>query len=474
MINARELVCWLVEAANLDKAPVGIEIELGLRIGLQTPQLEEFLAEYGFKWTKDASVEMRPKSLEVYYSDFELVSEEPMLWSDLRPNLERVLAFLKREDQVEVQRTNRPLYTQTVEPIFPGEKRKTFRSATKVIRMPRAIVPQNFTAATHIHFDHTWFDSAAHSKSFVESFNRMMGELPKTLPVARYADQPAKVSRGQGPKRGQFYAGLEPIPTAGGKETAKTAREYLASLASQRNMGRYQALNVMAVEDRGDVEFRFPHSTMNMATISGWVQTVAEMIDFASRETGGWEEFERHAAKEAPDVTQFLSTARARSARSRDPVALQKKPTRAMTKLLRVPKGEKKQKIRIDPSVMRQALDHEPAPEGLRTWLDRLQSIIDLEAGEPHELEAIRRRIAQLQGEPVQQESLTRLPHFNRKIVLFLGDGSTLVIAKGGGRYFTYGVVRDTAMDLRELDLMTRDIIADRGGIRRTWVDPKS
>jgi hypothetical protein len=264
------------------------------------------------------------------------------------------------------------------------------------------------------------------------------------------------------------------VPTAGGKETAKTAREYLASLASQRNMGRYQALNVMAVEDRGDVEFRFPHSTMNIATISGWVQTIAEMIDFSARETGGWEEFERHAAKEAPDVSKFLATARAQSAKSRDPVALQKKPTKAVTKLLRAPKGEKKSKIRIDPNIMRQALDHEPAPEGLRTWIDRLQSIIDLEAGEPHELDAIRRRIAQLQGEPVQQESLTRLPHFNRKIVLFLGDGTTLVIAKGGGRYFTYGVVRDTAKDLRELDLMTRDIIADRGGIRRTWVDPIS
>ncbi len=485
MTNAYELVCWLVEAANLDKAPVGIEIELGIRIGLQTPQLEEYLAEYGFRWTNDASVEMRPKSLEVYYTDFELVSDEPMSWSVLRPNLERVLAFLKREDNVEVQRTNRPIHTQSTEPVFPGEKRKTFRGPTKVVRMPRAIVPQNFTAATHLHFDHTWFDSAEHAKNFVESFNNMMAELPKTLPIARYTELPGR--KASNPKRGTFYAGLEPIPTDvdtlrktyNGRTRPKTAREYLASIGNQKNLTRYAAMNVKAVEDRGDVEFRFPHSTMNIATISGWFQTLAEMIQFATKQAGGWEEFEKHASAEAPEVTKFLATARAQSARSRDPMVIQKEPRRSVQRLLKAPKPDPKKKIRISPEIMRQAIEHEPSPEGLRTWLDRLQSIIDLEAGEPHELQAIRDRISHLTthgvpawGPPREEESLSRLPHFNRKIVLFLGDGQTLVIAKGGGRFFTYGVVRDTAMDLRELDLMTRDIIADHGGIRRTWVDP--
>lgn len=473
MINAHELVCWLVEAANLDKAPVGIEIELGLRIGLISPQLEDYLAKFGFKWTKDASVEMRPKSLEVYYSDFELMSEKPMLWSVLRPNLERVLVFLKREDQVEVQWTHRPIYTQSVEPIFPGEKRRTFRSDTKVIRLPRAIVPQNFSAATHVHFDHTWFDSPEHARNFVESFNQMQSELPKVLPVSRYADTPTKQSKGQGPKRGQFYAGLKPTPVHQDPETTRTAREFLTALSKQRNMGRYTALNIMAVKERGDVELRFPHSTMNIATISGWFQTIAEMIEFSARQIGGWGEFEKHASKEAPEVSKFLSTARAQSIKSRDPTILQKKPTRAVTKLLRAPKKQQR-KIRIAPGIMHQAIEHEPAPERLNTWIDQLQSILDLEAGEPHELQAIRDRIAQLQGPPREEESLARLPRFNRKIVLFLGDGSTLVIAKGGGRYFTYGVVRDTAPDLRELDLMLRDVIADRGGIRRTWVDPQS
>jgi hypothetical protein len=214
---------------------------------------------------------------------------------------------------------------------------------------------------------------------------------------------------------------------------------------------------------------------MNIATISGWFQTIAEMIEFSARQIGGWDEFEKHTSKEAPEISKFLSTARAQSSKSRDPIAIQKEPTRAVTKLLR---PSMKHKIQLPPDVMRLALEHEPAPENLDTWINMLQNLIDLKAGDPRQVQAIRDRIAQLQGPPREEESLTenltRLPHFNRKIVLFLGDGSTLVIAKGGGRYFTYGVVRDTAPDLGELDLMLRDIIADRGGIRRTWVDPQN
>jgi hypothetical protein len=65
------------------------------------------------------------------------------------------------------------------------------------------------------------------------------------------------------------------------------------------------------------------------------------------------------------------------------------------------------------------------------------------------------------------------LPSFKRKVVLFLGDGSKLVITRGGNSYFFAGALRGRADDLRELDLMLRDPISDRGGISRAWVDPE-
>lgn len=478
-MDARALVCWLLEAANLDKAPVGIEIELGLRLGMDRARLAEFLEDRGFDWVNDNSIEMRPKSLEVYYTDFELKSAEPMRWSVLKEGLEQILAFLKRVDLTEVQRSDRPLYAQAVTPVFPGEKRRKFTSPTKIIRLPRAIVPSTFTAATHLHFDHTWFESAAHAKMFVESFNKMSAELPKFLPAARYTDLPGK---DLGTSRGTFYAALSPIPTAGTRAVG-SARRYLSQLSTHREVNRYNALNVMAVESRGDVEFRFPHSTMNIATISGWFQTVAEMIDYAARlrHPGDWDDFEGHLALEDPKTAEFLRVARRRAASSRDPLSIARGPSKAVARLLRNPKNVSPSTSRvnyIDRDVLLQALNHEPEVERVKTWIDRLQTIIDLNMAAPRDLEAIRRRISELSAAspstplPREEESLMCIPHFQRKLVLRFGDRSNLVIYRQANeRYSFAGALKGWASNRAELELMLRDVVADRGGIQRYWAD---
>ena len=412
MHEARDLICYLIEAANLDKALVGIEIELGLRLGLDTPQLNDFLERHGFKWTHDRSVTMRKGSLEQYYDDFELVSIDPMPWSHLNPELEAVLAFLKREDDVEVQRTSAPVHTKTVTPLFPGEKQRKFLTPTKVIRLPRARVPSNFSAATHLHFDYRWFDSVNHAQRLVTAFNKIQSELPKMLPVGRYNDDP-ELGNDQD-RRGHWYGQLKPLQTyppgylspapAGSKKMGyPNVRNYFASLASYPGVDRYRALNVMAVAERGDIEFRFPHSTMNIATISGWFQMLAELIDFAVKHDGGWEEFTQHNSAEAPEVNSFLAAQRSRSSTSQDPTAIQTKPSRSVSRLLRRPRGASKPKKMLTPETLELALTHEPSPDKLPGWISQLRNIVDMEAAPPDKLEEIKQRLAELEAVQASQ-----------------------------------------------------------------------
>lgn len=492
-MNALELVVQLVEAANLDRAPVGIEIECGIRLDLRGPQLDDFLADLDFVSTGDSSVEMRAKSLEMYYTDFELVSAEPMPWSSLRHGLTQALAFLKREDMVEVPRTRFPSWVRPVQPVFKGQASKPRRSAaSKVIHLPRAIVPQNFTAGTHFHFDHSWFDSAAHAKNLVLSLNQLMAGLPDALPKPRYAEWPAgrRPSRGGSPKRASFYASIDPVPIPGNADQS-SARNFLSSLANQPGLSRYTAFNVQAVENRGDVEFRFPHSTLNMATISGWFQLLAELIEFSKAHVGGWDEFEAYASKEAPEVNKFLDAARKRSASSRDPLAIQNGMTRAVRKLMSPAKAAKPvpspsgrgateapARGLLDRNVLLQALDHDPEPGREEHWIENLQSIIDAGLA-PQANTEIQQRINDLRArtlapahEGLQEGQVSRLK-FQRKVVLFLRDQSKLVITRLGNRFVTSGLVRgESAGSLHELDMVLRDVVSDHGGIAREWVDP--
>jgi hypothetical protein len=481
------MVCSLVEAADIDKGLVGIDLEFLIRGDLaNSREFHHFLRKHGFNATADNSITTRKVNLEQYYEGLEIISDEPKKWSTILAGLNAVLAFLKREDDVEVLRIARADGTHLVaqEPIFndvKGPDKKKFRSQapTKVLKMPRAKVPQNFSAATHFHFDaDTWFANAKHAHQLVQALNNMVDDLPKHLPAGRYSD--ADKTKG-----GHFYASTSTIGTDPDFDMTDSASDYLSSLARSPEITRYMAMNIMPVAKRGDVEFRFMHSSLNINTIDSWFRVIAEMIVYAEGHAeGDIHRFRRHAEREAPDVVKFLDREAHRSFKSQDPMWIQSRPKKSMQRHFKpsmpVKKAPQAQSERHWQNHINDPGDDVAQIEdtlffientlgGLRDQED--SATIDMLKDAQVDLEA---RLERLR--PIQQDSLreSRIPRFNSKIILFLGDDSKLVITKSvGNRYFINGALRARADSLAELEMMLRDPIAERGGLVRTWADPR-
>jgi hypothetical protein len=298
---------YLVEAADLDKADVGIELELAIRRDFFKPGIfddfEEFLDDHGFSYDYDGSISVL-YGKENFYLPIEL-SSVALKWSELRQNLDRVLAFLRHEDVVEI---TPDFKFRPLKPIFRGfDKVRT--AGGKLLKLPRAITPKNFSAGTHLHFDHQWFDSAEHVLNFVATFNRFQHKLPDLLPKQRYNfDQ-----------RKNEYAKLTPHPLM---RAAHGSHLNHLTVLGLRQRDRYRALNFVPVEKRGDVEFRFMHATLSLNVIEGWVRTIAELIELAKSGTGAWRDktaaqFDQYFQQNNPELADFLAKQRQKSEKSR-------------------------------------------------------------------------------------------------------------------------------------------------------------
>jgi hypothetical protein len=370
----------LAERVGFDDKKVGVELEFLLRYDLRlgadvgayrgglSNSLIDLLTSSGFILKRDRSVVLRPgNSLERFYADAEIASSaggEP--WSDLAPKLERVLAWLKHEDRVMFLRGSPNTIRLASKPVPENHK---------VLTLPRARTTSNYSAGLHLHFDvDDWFDSPAHVDAFLRYWNGFQGDVPKYLPVGRYA----KSERGD---RANFYASVD-YPIVVPYDDELGVNPSLANMSPDRTDpmwnrmvsavdylkksggARYSALNVQKVRERGDIEFRFAHATLNFDTISGWLRLLAEFINFSKdyshvKQTaiGGIPQrsvpdvrsrFTGYLQREAPDSATFADRAQAVARKSKDPLTVQaaRPAPRATQRLFKL----RKPKSVLDPS----------------------------------------------------------------------------------------------------------------------------
>lgn len=350
------------EAANIDRGWVAVELELlirndlGIMAGnddLYADGLVQLAASLGFNVVTDASVTRRPgKTFEYFYQNCELNNAAPDLWSKISPKLAALLTWLKRTDVVTL--TRGPNSKVLTKPVSDAEVQA---KGYKRLKLPRGRVPANASAGVHIHFDvETWFGGVEHAQQFLAMWNAWKHNIPGHLPASRYND-PTNQSKAN------RYATVDqpteaPTPfevTTFRKDwerqrysPGKQAREYFG-LIDHRH--RYYALNTMATLERGDLEFRFIHGTLNFETIEGWVRALAELIEFTRK---AWvtttrdanDKFNRYLDKEAPDTAQFLHRSKLRHRASRDPLKIQGvTPPRTTRRMFKVPAKRQQSKL---------------------------------------------------------------------------------------------------------------------------------
>lgn len=358
----------LAEAADFGHKKIGVELEFLVRRDLQSgafgdpngPELGVKLYaladQLGFSLKDDGSVRPhRQNSFEGFYDSLEAASSdggEP--WETMAPKLEQLLAWLKRSDVVMFLRGKQETIQLAREPVPENYK---------VLKLPRARIPANFSAGLHLHFDAAdWFDDVAHADAFLRYWNSFQGELPSYLPAGRYASK-------SGTSRANYYASVQdPLNVPYDAELdlppdrsdpmwdrMVSAVDYLKQSAGVR----YAALNTRGVGVRGDIEFRFAHGTLNFETISGWLRLLAEFIEFSkdyslvrNSAQGGIplqsppavrSKFDDYLRREAPDSARFATRSRQASRRSKDPLAIQTALPRSTKRLF---------KLRRPPSVL--------------------------------------------------------------------------------------------------------------------------
>lgn len=337
-MDSRSLISSILfEAADLNQGNVGVELEFLLRKDFMAgeayePGLVNLFGGAGFTVSGDGSVKPRRGTLEVFYVDCEIATAEPAEWPVIAPNLSKVLAWLKRSDHTLIARGRsadkifRHVGDKPVDPSDPRVKSYVDRGY-KLLKMPRAKVPSNYTAGVHIHFDvKSWFGSVDHAESFIKFWNRWQKSIPSHVPAGRYGDD-------TGQTRANFHASVDTdvdIPKRGPESDDITGP--LSFISKIKTLDRYRALNTAPALYRGDIEFRFLHGTLNFETISGWVRALAEVIEFSK---SGGDDFEGYLNREAPETADFMARTRQRSSFSKDPTSVQKSTPRGTARLFK-------------------------------------------------------------------------------------------------------------------------------------------
>lgn len=315
----------LFEDADLNLGNCGIEIEFLLRRDLNaTLDFQEMVEELGFTCGVDGTVDPTKGSLEKLYTDCEIATL-PAKWSVIYGQVSKITSYLKREDYVSIVR-HRSNSRMTIE---PGDYSSPWDPPyfIKRLKLARGRVPQNFSAGVHIHFDaNSWFGGTEHAAQFVRVVNQWQNNLAQHLPVQRY---------GLHNKRGNVFATIQDYPEDA-PDKSQSPADYFSRVGKAAD--RFRALNVQPVLSRGDIEFRFLHGTLNVETIAGWFETLAELITYSKNGHGGFEDFMAWSAKKAPATKKFLDRAHQQSQASKEPPP-RGIPTRAVRRLMGLPKA---------------------------------------------------------------------------------------------------------------------------------------
>lgn len=230
----------------------------------------------GFNIGSDFSIEKRSEGFERLYRQCEIdIGKRP--WTQIERSVTALASWLRHEVPVKINGRDY---------ILPVGK-----------------VPQTMQAGLHVHFDlGDWFDSPEHFTNFLKNVNRFLSQdMTKMVAGSRYASPNSS---------GRQYASAGPIPvpnrkdierfkkSSGGKLSTmwakkgfsvitidpKKVRHFVNWWSDESSLTRDRAINLVSSWDHGTLEFRFMNSTLNVSSISGWIEFMAELIDM-SRES---------------------------------------------------------------------------------------------------------------------------------------------------------------------------------------------
>jgi hypothetical protein len=294
----------LQEKVDINRGLVGVELELLIRKDIdRSRSFTDMLFDLEFSFDRDSSVRKNIWSRDIYYNDFETSSNEPTSWEHLRPRLVKLVSWLKREDLMYVTKD-----AQATKKVFGGQGDPNFRP----IKLSRGKSPNNPTAGMHLHFDvNSWFDNTEHTKRFVEAFNQYGPSFKDMVPASRYSHQHFF---------GNEYASFRKQDFLHKSRGLSLSQYDPGEALAKSSGGKYHALNMKSAMERGDIEFRFVNSTLNIGTIEGWLYTFAELIEYTRHQTP--ENWGQYLSKEAPEQQKFIQQRRAKMAKSStDPMA---------------------------------------------------------------------------------------------------------------------------------------------------------
>jgi hypothetical protein len=172
-------------------------------------------------------------------------------------------------------------------------------------KLPRGKSPMNLSAGCHLHFDiKSWFDSGDHVERFIRLFYASSDQIKGQIIPGRYSFPG---------ERADLYANFDrKLGGYGSQEVDHTAsnpsdpRHRAISL-----LGREKKLALTAWQawNRGDLEVRVFHSSLNIATITHWFSLIISMIEKTRDSSADWSNLDPEVKAE----TEKRSKAMARS-----------------------------------------------------------------------------------------------------------------------------------------------------------------
>lgn len=271
---------------------VGLDLEFLVR----TDAIEEFARftrALGWNVKSDGSVSTATGSLEdAFYTPVEIDTGIPLPMKILVDRLTQILAWLKHKDLVSYDTLTQDVLGpfnyggDTYSTAFgsgPTSRNAKSRKLiwNRTLKLARGRTTSNLSAGCHIHFDiNAWFVNADHVERFVGLFYKSMDQVKGQVLRARY----------DGPdSSGDLFAGFEVAKYVPDYSKKRGKYKFNTNAKGQTPADRgmevgseqkYRALNFSHAKDRGDVEVRIFHSSLNIQTILYWFDLVAKMIDY--------------------------------------------------------------------------------------------------------------------------------------------------------------------------------------------------
>jgi hypothetical protein len=296
--------------------PVGLDLEFLVRTDAVV-EFARFTRALGWKVKADFSVSTAVGSLEdAFYAPVEIDTGTPLPMKVLVSGLAKILAWLKHKDLISYDTLTHDIlgpfnYSgDTYSTAFgsgPDSRNAKSRKLiwNRTLKLARGRTTSNLSAGCHIHFDiNTWFVSADHIERFIGLFYKSKDQIKGQVLTGRYdgpesggnifADfEVAKYVPGYSKRRGKYKFDT----SAKGKTPADRGME----VGSEQ---KYRALNFSHAKDRGDVEVRVFHSSLNLFTILHWFDLIAKMIDYSKsdKRKPDWQAFSANLYHTEPQL----------------------------------------------------------------------------------------------------------------------------------------------------------------------------